>query len=95
MSDRRTALSAALATSAVPIVGVGFFGLSLSALVVVYWIELEIDLGVAALRGTFAQRPPEHDADLLLLGAFRHKRGSRGIDSDGVGGCPCRRIDTN
>jgi len=36
MTDRRTALSAPFATNAVPIVGVGFLGWSLPALVVVY-----------------------------------------------------------
>lgn len=34
MTDRRTTLSAALATNAVPLVGVGFVGWSLPALVV-------------------------------------------------------------
>ncbi|WP_248898153.1 DUF6498-containing protein [Haloplanus halobius] len=76
MTDRRLPLLAVIGTNAIPLVGVGFLGWSIAALIVVYWVELGVGLGFAALRATFAQRPPEHDADLLLLGAFRHKRGS-------------------
>ncbi|MEF8869568.1 MAG: hypothetical protein V5A85_13685, partial [Haloarculaceae archaeon] len=38
-----------------------------------------VDLGVAALRALFARRPPDHESDLLVLGAFRHGRGGLSV----------------
>ena len=58
-----------------PFVGVAVLGWSPAALVAVYWV----DLGVAALRALFARRPPDHESDLLVLGAFRHGRGGLSV----------------
>lgn len=79
MSDRRTELLVAVSINAVPVVGVLLFDWSLAALLLIYWFELGIDLGFAALRGLFAQRPSEATNDPLLLGALQHKRGGVGI----------------
>ncbi|MBV0901105.1 DUF6498-containing protein [Haloarcula salina] len=75
MSDRRTQLLIAVSVNAVPIAGVLWFDWSLAALLLVYWVELGIDLAFAALRGLFAQRPSEATNDPLVLGAVQHKRG--------------------
>ncbi|WP_424003958.1 DUF6498-containing protein [Haloarcula salina] len=82
MSDRRTQLLIAVSTNAVPVVGVLFLDWSLAALLLIYWFELGIGLGFAALRGLFAQRPSEAANDPLLIGAVQHKRG--GVDIPGT-----------
>jgi hypothetical protein len=75
MDERRSRLVAALVANAAPLAGVLALGWSLAALVVVYWLELAVGLALAAVRALFAQRPPEHDPDVLVLGALRGKRG--------------------
>jgi len=79
MSGRRSSLLAVVLVDLVPFVGVAVLGWSPAALVVVYWVELGVDLGFAALRALFARRPPEHESDLLVLGAFRHRRGGLSV----------------
>jgi hypothetical protein len=81
MNEHRLSGLAVVAVNVTPLVGVAFFEWSLAALVVIYWFELGVDLAFAAVRALFAQRPPEHPSDLLVLGAFRHKRGSVSIPS--------------
>lgn len=72
-SDRRRELAAVLALNAVPVLGVFVLGWSLSTLVLLYWFEIGVTLCFAAIRAVFAQRPPEHDPEMLLVGAFREK----------------------
>jgi len=74
-ADRRSRLVTAISVNAVPLAGVVLLDWSLTALLAVYWVELGVGLCYAAIRGLFAQRPPEGDASALLLGAFQDKRG--------------------
>jgi hypothetical protein len=75
-AGRRLSVLAAVGLNAVPVVGVLVLDWSLLALVVVYWAELGVDLAAATVRGVFAQRPSQHDADSLVVGALGTKRGS-------------------
>jgi len=84
MDARRSRLVAALAANAVPLAGVLALGWSLAALVVVYWVELGVGLALAAVRALFAQRPPEHDRDVLVLGALGGKRGGVPVPLTGL-----------
>ena len=72
--DRYRALLAVLVINTVPILGVSLLGWSLTALVLLYWFELAVTLVFATIRAVFAQRPPEHPSDMLLLGALGEKR---------------------
>ena len=85
LSERRRRLAVAIATNAAPIVGVLALDWSIAALLVLYWLELGVGLGYGAVRGLFAQRPPEHDADPLLVGAFANKRGRIGVPGTDLG----------
>lgn len=73
--DRRLSLLTAVLVNAIPVVGVVFLEWSLASLVIVYWFELAIGLGFAAVRALFARQPPEQDAEVLLTGAF-YRRGA-------------------
>ena len=74
LGDRRRALLAVLAVNAVPVLGVFLLGWSPAALVMLYWFELGVTLAFASIRAVFAQRPPEHPRDALLIGALGDKR---------------------
>ncbi|WP_336136890.1 DUF6498-containing protein [Natronomonas amylolytica] len=78
-TGRRPELLAALLTNAAPLVGVAFFGWSLAAILLVYWFELGVMLVLAAVRALFAQLPPQHPSDGLVVGATRHKRGGLSV----------------
>ncbi|SFK79886.1 hypothetical protein SAMN04487950_1146 [Halogranum rubrum] len=70
---RRLKLIALAALNATPLGGVVVLGWSLSALLVVYWVELGACLGFAALEGLFAEKRPGYDADgfsWLVVGAL-------------------------
>lgn len=76
---RRRELASAVATNLLPLVGVAFWGWSIAALVLLYWLELGSLLWWSTVRAVFAQRPSENFGDQLLLGATRYKRGGPSI----------------
>jgi hypothetical protein len=78
-TGRRPELLAAVCTNAVPLVGVAFFEWSLAAVLLIYWFELGVMLVLAAVRALFAQLPPQHPSDGLVVGATRHKRGGLSV----------------
>lgn len=85
LSGRRRRLAVAIATNAAPVVGVLALDWSIAALLVLYWLELGVDLGYGAIRGLFAGRPPEHDGDPLLVGALANRRGRIGLPGTDLG----------
>jgi len=56
-------LTAIIVANSVPFVGLLAFGTSGSALVVFYWLEFTVLSVWALVRGIFAGKPPERDAD--------------------------------
>lgn len=78
-TGRRPELVAALLTNAAPVVGVTLLEWSLAAILLIYWFELGVMLVLAAVRALFAQLPPQHPSDGLVLGATRYKRGGLSI----------------
>jgi hypothetical protein len=79
ISEHRRALLAAIAGNAIPLIGVGVLGWNLSALVVLYWLELALIFFFAVIRGLFAGRRSELDAAGLIVGALSDRRASLSV----------------
>lgn len=81
---RRPELLAVVATNLAPLVGVTALEWSVAVVVLLYWFELVVTLAFAAVRALFAQLPPQHPSDGLVVGATRHKRGGLSIPRTGL-----------
>lgn len=76
LSEHRRELFAVIATNAIPLVGVGVLGWNISALVVLYWVELAVLFLFAILRALFAGRRSELDTAGLIIGILSNRRAS-------------------
>jgi hypothetical protein len=76
---------AVIVANTLPLVGVGFLGWDLAALVFLYWFELGILSFWALVRALFAGRPSELDGDPLIAGAVARKRTAIPLPGTDVG----------
>jgi hypothetical protein len=72
-------LSAVVIPNVIPLIGVGVLGWNISALVVLYWLELAVIFGFAILRALFAGRRSEFNSDGLIIGALSNRRASLSV----------------
>ena len=72
-------LSAVVIPNVIPLIGVGVLGWNISALVVLYWLELAVIFGFAVLRALFAGRRSEFESDGLIIGALSNRRASLSV----------------
>jgi hypothetical protein len=82
-SNRSEAAAVAVA-NLLPLVGVVALGWNAAALVTLYWFELGIAGFFAVVRGLFAGRPSDLDADALVFGALASKPLALSIPRTGV-----------
>ena len=68
-----------LITNGIPLIGVGVLGWNISALVVLYWLELAVIFGFAILRALFAGRRSEFNSDGLIIGALSNRQASLSV----------------
>jgi len=83
-SEHRRELTAAIAGNAIPLIGVGVLGWNLSALVVLYWLELAVICFFAVIRGLLAGRRSDLDAAGLIVGALSDRRASLSVPRSDV-----------
>lgn len=81
----RSEAVAAVVANAVPLVGVVAFNWTVSALVLLYWLELGILSALALVRATFAGRPSEFDGNPAIVGALESRRVSLSLPLTDVG----------
>ena len=74
-THRREVVAVTVA-NAIPLLGVGVFGWAISALVVLYWLELGVLFAFAILRALLAGRRSEFDGDGLIIGGLSNRRAS-------------------
>lgn len=72
-------LSAVLISNGIPLIGVGVLGWNISALVVLYWLELAVIFGFAILRALLAGRRSEFESDGLIIGGLSNRRASLSV----------------
>jgi len=80
-TSRRTELLDITVSNFLPIVGVVALDWSAAALLLLYWLELGIDAFWALVRALFAGRPPDLDADALLVGPLATRQPTLSIPS--------------
>lgn len=76
VDNHRRELFAVVVTNAIPLIGVGLLGWNISALVVLYWVELAVVFLFAILRALFAGRRSELESEGLIIGALAKRRAS-------------------
>lgn len=72
--SRRTELLSTIVSNSLPVVGVGLFDWSATALLFLYWFELGVDSVWALVRAVFAGRPPEIETGTLLIGTLAERQ---------------------
>ncbi|WP_336338401.1 DUF6498-containing protein [Haloarcula brevis] len=82
--SRRAELLSVVVANALPVVGVLALGWSGVALLLLYWLELGIDSVWALVRALFAGRPPDVDADGLLVGPLAARRATLSVPRTGL-----------
>ncbi|TQQ82369.1 DUF6498-containing protein [Halonotius roseus] len=79
LADHRQELFAVVVANAIPLTGVGLLGWDISALVVLYWVELAVIFVFAVIRALFAGRRSEFNEEGLIIGAVTNRRASLSI----------------
>jgi hypothetical protein len=82
--EHRQELVAVLAGNAIPLIGVGMLGWNISALVVLYWLELAVIFCFAVLRALLAGRRSELESAGLIIGALADRRASLSVPRSDV-----------
>jgi len=76
IANHHRELFALLIANGIPLIGVGVLGWNISALVVLYWLELAVIFAFAILRALFAGRRSEFNSDGLIIGALSNRQAS-------------------
>ena len=79
VDNRRRELFAVVVANAIPLIGVGVLGWDISALVVLYWVELAVIFFFAVIRALFAGRRSEFNTEGLIIGAVSNRHASLSI----------------
>ena len=82
--EHRRELVAVLAGNAIPLIGVGMLGWNISALVVLYWLELAVIFFFAVFQALLAGRRSELESAGLIIGALTDRRASLSVPQTDV-----------
>lgn len=77
--EHRRELVAVLAGNVIPLIGVGMFGWNISALVVLYWLELAVIFFFAVIQALLAGQRSELESAGLIIGALSDRRASLSV----------------
>ena len=79
VDNQHRELFGVLVANGIPLIGVGVLGWNVSALVVLYWLELAVIFAFAILRALFAGRRSEFNTDGLIIGALSNRQASLSV----------------
>lgn len=79
IDNHRREFFAVVVANAIPLTGVGVLGWDISALLVLYWVELAVIFFFAVIQALFAGRRSEFNAEGLIIGALSNRHASLSI----------------